>query len=233
MFVDERLSTPKKPVTDVIPKNKLPLFSRPPAKCSSKQKMEVAAVKNDCGLFSRSYIACQTRDGDLDRFFSHENQAAPPSLSVGGKLRIGTKADLLQCLPLQSSRTPIVDVKLLDGAAVVQMLNPKTARSFQEYLDTVFAPYVSSQLAMAQRVDIVWDRYIQDSLKSTTRERRGKGIRRHVAPTTVLPQNWMDFLRADENKIELFKFLSQLLYNYQLRKEEKSTQLMKWVYCDS
>ena len=156
------------------------------------------------------YIACQTRDGD--RFFTHENQAVPPSLSVGGKLRIGTKADLLRCLPLeenQSSRAPIADVKLLDGAAVVQMLNPKTAKTFQEYADIVFAPYVFSQLATAQRVDIVWDRYIQDSLKSTTRQKRGKGIRRHVAPTTVLPKNWMEFLRVDENKTELFKFLSQ------------------------
>ena len=99
MFVDKRLSTSKKPVTDVIPKNKLPLFSHPPAKSFSKQ-MHVAALKNDCGLFSRLCIACQTRDGDLDRFFSHENQAVPPSLSVGGKLRIGTKADLLHCLPM-------------------------------------------------------------------------------------------------------------------------------------
>ena len=56
--------------------------------------MQVAALKNDCALFSRLYVSCQTRDGDLDTFFTHENQAAPPSLSVGGKLRLGTKADL-------------------------------------------------------------------------------------------------------------------------------------------
>ena len=65
-FIDERLSTPKKPVTDVIPKNKLPLFSHPPAKSSSKQ-MQVATLKNDCGLFSRLCIACETRYRDLDR----------------------------------------------------------------------------------------------------------------------------------------------------------------------
>ena len=56
IFVDERLAKPKIPVTDVITKNKLPLFSRPPAKCPSKQKMQVAALKNDCSLFSRLYI---------------------------------------------------------------------------------------------------------------------------------------------------------------------------------
>ena len=42
------------------------------------------------------------------------------SLSLGGKLRLGTKADLLDCLgveKIQSTGSPAVDAKLLDGAA--------------------------------------------------------------------------------------------------------------------
>lgn len=31
------------------------------------------------------------RDGDIDNFFCHENQAAPPALSICGKKRIGVK----------------------------------------------------------------------------------------------------------------------------------------------
>ena len=131
-----------------------------PSKPLSKQKMQVTSLKNDCNLFSRLYIACQTRLGDLETFFMHENQAAPPSLPLGGKLRIGTKADLLDCLGLegiQSTGTPAVDTKLLDGTAVVQMLNPGTARTFQEYSDQVFLSYVSNHLTTTKRVDIVWD----------------------------------------------------------------------------
>ena len=211
-FVDERLIQGKVPITEVITKNKLPLFSRPPMKHPSKQKMKIAALKSDCALFSRLYVACQTRDGDLDKFFTHENQAAPPSLSVGGGLRLGTKADLLQCLALedkQSVNAPVVDAKLYDGAAIVQMLHPGAEKTFQEYADNVFCSYVSSQLATTQRVDLIWDVYIADSLKSSTREKRGKGKRRHVASSTVIPKNWRDFLRVDENKSELFHFLSQ------------------------
>ena len=52
--------------------------------------------------------------------------------------------------------------------------------------------------------------YVADSLKSTTRQKRGKGVRRRVAPTTAIPQNWMDFLRVDENKSELLRFLLQV-----------------------
>ena len=53
-------------------------------------------------------------------------------------------------------------------------------------------------------MDIVWDVYITDSLKNTTRQKRGQGVRR-VASTTAIPQNWQDFLH-----VELFKFLSEL-----------------------
>ena len=159
----------------------------------SKQKMQIASLKSDCALFSHLYVACLTRDGDLDTFFTYENQAAPPSLSVGGGLRHGTKADLLQCLAseeTQSVNAPIIDAKLYDGAAKVQMLNPGTAKTFQGYADNVFSSYVASQLEAAQRVDLVWDVYIADSLKSSTREKRGKGRRRHVASSTMIPKNW-------------------------------------------
>ena len=149
----------------------------------------------------------------------HENQATPPSLSLGGKLRLGNKADLLGCLGLeemQSTYTPAVDAKLLDGAAIVQMLNPGTAQTFQEYSDLVFLSYVSNQLTTARRVDVVWDVYIPDSLKGSTRQIRGKGIRRRVAPSTRIPKNWKDFLRVDENKT-IFYHSKQ--YIYQLMKE--------------
>ena len=47
-------------------------------------------TKNDCYLFSRLYISCQTREGNLEQFYAHDKQPAPPSLSLGGKLRLGT-----------------------------------------------------------------------------------------------------------------------------------------------
>ena len=64
----------------------------------SKQKNQLAARNSDRGLFSRLYISCQTRHGDLDEFFSHEKHAVQPALSTGGKLRVGVKSDLLYFL---------------------------------------------------------------------------------------------------------------------------------------
>jgi hypothetical protein len=82
-----------------IARNKLPLFSfRPVMKKKDAHSLKVSALKTDCELFSRLYIACQCRDGDLAEFFRHENHPYPPSLSQDGSLRFGTKSDLLQCL---------------------------------------------------------------------------------------------------------------------------------------
>ena len=59
-------------------------------------------------------------------------------------------------------------------------------------------------LTPLERLDIVWDRYIADSLKSETRSKRGKEIRRRVEPRSAAPGNWQEFRRIDDNKTELF-----------------------------
>ena len=78
----------------------------------------------------------------------------------------------------------------LDGAAIVQMLKPIGVTTFEQYAQDIFKPYIMSQLNAVDRVDIVWDTYKVDSLKSSTREKRGKGIRRRVTPSTAFPKNW-------------------------------------------
>jgi len=44
-----------------------------------------------------------------------------------------------------------------------------------------FIPYVEKQLQDTKRLDVVWDSYIPGSLKESTREKRGKGVRRKVS----------------------------------------------------
>jgi len=57
-------------------------------------------------------------------------------------------------------------------------------------------------------LDIVWDTYIQNSIKASARERRGQGVRQKVVGKNKMPTNWKGFLRDEKNKEELFKFLS-------------------------
>lgn len=65
--------------------------------------MEVAELKNDCSLFVRLYIGCQTRDGDVNELLKHENQESLPSLSEFGKMQTGKKAYLVACLETKAS----------------------------------------------------------------------------------------------------------------------------------
>ena len=65
-------------------------------------------------------------------FFKFENQPWPLSLAQMGHLR-GTKADLVKCLSDASSQTvgqPSVYAIILDGANVVQILQPTAVRTF-------------------------------------------------------------------------------------------------------
>jgi len=162
--------------------------------------------------------ACQSRSGNLTEFFSHENQACPPSLSEMGKLRHCSKSDLLSCLqitgpvPVITDIGPSVEAEVLDGAAIVHMLPPRGIRTnFSDYAGLVFIPHIRQRLQHVQRLDIVWNRYMPDSLKQSTRESRGSGRRRKVTETTPLPRNWQSFLQADSNKAELFEFLANRL----------------------
>ncbi len=90
-YVEERLVNRTKPIADPIKRNNLSLFSRPPVRKKSKERLHLSSIKNDCSLFSRLYIASQVRDGDLDAFFEHDNQACPPALSQMGNITLGKK----------------------------------------------------------------------------------------------------------------------------------------------
>ena len=125
-----RLVNRTKPIADPIKRNNLSLFSRPPVRKKSKEQLHLSSIKNDCSLFSRLYIASQVRDGDLDAFFEHENQACPPALSQVGNIRLGQKSDLVGCLedlipPRENASSPAVEFVILDGAAIVNMLGTR------------------------------------------------------------------------------------------------------------
>ena len=192
-------------------------------KTSQKQKSQVKALKDNCSLFSRLYIACQSRDEDLEDFLKHENQPWPPSLAKLEEVRSGTKADLLLCLEklMQApEHCPPVDALILDGAVIVQMLVPKPVNTFGEYFENIFKPYILKQLQTVVRLDVIYDVYRQDSLKGATGENRGTGIRRRVKLTTHIPENWQSFLRVNENKTELSHLLAEQLHSIKMDGKE-------------
>ena len=79
--IAERLMQQSKSLYDPIKRNNLRASDDPASNVSSKTKQQLSSARNHCLLFPRLYISCQTREGNLDQFFQHENQSFPPSLS--------------------------------------------------------------------------------------------------------------------------------------------------------
>ena len=114
-----------------------------------------------------------------------------------GGLRTGTKSELLPCIENLvslkenlSTCTPRVQVNILDGAGIIIMLRPGTAKTFQSYatgvfvsyitshLEHVFVLYITSHLEHKGRLNNVWDLYVADSFNIDIRSKRGKGVKR-------------------------------------------------------
>ena len=85
-FLKERLEDKTRLLKDALKKNNLPTFNVQEKKLVFKGKAKIIVLKEDCALFSRLYIACQNREGNLEDFFKFENQPLPPSLSQMGHL---------------------------------------------------------------------------------------------------------------------------------------------------
>ena len=218
-YVKERLIMRQVSLYSAIKRNSLPLFREKNKVSTSKGKLRMVSLKEECWLYASLYVACQSRDGDLQDFFTHENHSYPPALSEYGKLRTCTKADFLQPLDAFGSTClsgPEATAKIIDGAAVVQMTAPRDIKTFGQYASDVFtkAIYKSFQQQGMGRVDVVFDVYLKDSLKSETRERRGSGTRISVRETTPIWGQWQQFLRDDDNKTELFGLLADKLVSH-------------------
>ena len=91
------------------------------------------------------------------------------------------------------------------------MIRPVNCKTFEEYARNVFSNYFKSHSKSVVRYDLVWDRYFDNSLKGRTRSVRGVGVRTKVTENGSIPHNWTSFLRCNQNKIELFYFLSRHL----------------------
>ena len=168
-FVKERLETQAVAFHEPIKKNKILLPSNRHKKQRNKR---VDSTKDDLHLLGQLYISLQVREGSADRLFeliSHHH----------GNLRSGQKSDLVPCLEADSpSDFNGADVKLIDGASMVHFLKPDG--SIKTICEKKVIPFTEKQLATAKRIDVIWDRYISDSLKATTRESRGAGVRQRL-----------------------------------------------------
>ena len=123
-----------------------------------------------------------------------------------------SRSFLVQCILKKKETLPdsgiTTDVVIMDGSALVNILVPRTSKTFAEYAEKEFLPKIKASTEKYLRCNVVLDTYPASSLKAETRSRRGEGSRRRVSETEKLPRNWRNFLRHSENKTELFQYLA-------------------------
>jgi hypothetical protein len=236
VFVTERLEAPppnkvQVPLSDTIPKNNVYTFANRP---NTKQKQSKnISPKQNLLLVTRMFLSLQSRpDADMLDFFQYENQREPPSLADRGTLRAGSKSDILECIRAPTCRaaeTTLIEkatVVVLDMAAVIHMVRPTAARTFSEYVPRHILPFLEAQMnksgSSVRRVDAVWDNYPENSLKGLAHARRGTGHRTRIGDgSTPIPKEWNNYLKNEENKTELFGFISD-----EIAKEHMSGNLL-------
>ena len=189
----------------------------------AKDKEKKTILKADRNILQRLVTAYEAgRQVDLPAVLKHELLPVPVSLAeMNGTLRTGNKSILADKLtegivcPEAIEHHKSSSCLIIDGQALVVALGkPNNAVTFGDLAD-IYVRAVLKAGSNYQRVDVVFDRYREETIKGATRIRRTKAarpIRRLVEGRDVpLPKNWTNFLSLPDNKVDLAHFLSEEL----------------------
>ena len=211
-FVDQRLLEPPDSTGYIsfnaaLHRNKAQNFSSLYDVDCKESKGKETTIKADRNILQRLVTASKAgREIDLDRILQHELMPVPISLAAmngilhtgsGGKSRLANELIQDVSTPDQVTLTGTTCL-VIDGQALVMLLGkPSGITTFGEYADR-FVNSVFSMGAKFERIDVTFDRYQQDSIKTGTRMKRTRGsrpIRRVIENQNVpLPDNWKSFL---------------------------------------
>lgn len=197
--------------------NSFKIFKEKPARKVSSLALKNKMLTNDYKLFSRLYLGASNRQVNLDEFFCYENQPFPPSISNNGHLRNGPKSNIVDSLCAVYKNIDLEDLEygthndatayFFDGAVIIHFINTTGVKTFGEY-SLKLQQYFSQFTSKFQRVDVVWDVYEQDSTKGDAREKRGTGRVQRVDSNLNVPRNWSNFLKVNENEMQLFHLIA-------------------------
>lgn len=229
VFINKRLCEPPQSehhlnIRAPIKKNKAKTFTSlyevaPVSK--NKQK----AVKADRTILQRLLTAYKAgRKVNLEQILKHELMIVPLALaSTTGSLHSTNKSILMGILtknvPVHSNiNIASPSTLIIDGQALVMSIGKSPEiKTFGNYADK-FANTVFKMGEKYQRIDIVFDRYYKESIKSGRRIKRKqkyKPIRKKIEnEATPMPADWSNFLSLEENKVDLALLLSNFVISH-------------------
>ena len=157
----------------------------------------------------------------MSSVLKHELLPVPVSLAeMNGTLRTGNKSELANAVTEDIDCPETIQLHatssflIIDGQALAVALGkPDAAVTFGDLADTYVVKTVLKAGSEYHRIDIVLDRYRDETIKGATRTQHRKTarpIRRLLEGRDVpLPKNWLNFLSLADNKADLAHFLSE------------------------
>lgn len=221
-FVDERLNSNELKLWDPLPQLKIKTFASLTKKTNVKTKDEkVITIKADRDLFARLVIASNSRNINLKEVLKYELSLIPVSLAYNdGSLRKSNKHLLLPELEKKVNVQPRLPVcnpsrataYMIDALANIQMLRFAAVNTFGELAEKHFELITAPLSVDCKRVDVVFDQYKDQSIKSGERKKRGvtTGLEVKIhSPNTPVPKQWLKYIGNPVNKSNLCNFLSE------------------------
>lgn len=138
-------------------------------------------------LYARLLVISQSRDIQLSEVFKHELSPVPSALfDEYGDMRKGSKATLVQKLAVFAT-SPLgpVQVEIVDGNEAIYHTSWPKNTTVKSFASIFLHPFQSQHDTY-----IIFDQYMEHSVKSHERQRRTKGAKPtqyRINPNTVLP----------------------------------------------
>ena len=156
-------------------------------------------------LMTQLFLSVQSRpDADMAELFRFENKREPLSLVDHGSLRTGKKSDRF---------SQISHSCCAGHGSCCSYGEAYISKDICRLCYTTHRPFLEYQITLTvERIDAIWDNYPEGNLKSLTHQRRGTGLRTRIGDGhTQIPKHELNsgFLKTEENKKELFSFLSE------------------------
>jgi hypothetical protein len=190
---------------------KLGTFSSMCKKQKVKCQSKTIILKSDRALFGKIIITSQARNLKMKEVLSHSLGPLPwPLATPEGLLRKTNKATLavkLQKDVPTAESIPVHSATIIDGMHFVQKLKGDQT-TFGEVAKDLFS-MILKEGSGSQRIDVVFDRYQEQSIKNNERQLRGSdsGIKVTSITEKQIIRQRKNFLAQISNKTSLISFL--------------------------
>ena len=114
---------------------------------------------------------------------------------------------------------PTVNTEVLDGSVLVHMLMPYKCETLDDYPEKVFLSHMLEKLEPIDRLDIIWYRYLPQSLQQATKKRR-----KQLSCASYI-NSFKSSLKLEQNKAKLLLFLAESIISVSTEGKQPYTTL--------